>query len=84
VSTFVEAAGFSRARREALARWDGSLATGSFDWVCAPVLNPYTRLAVAMSPARGVLRAVGYDIANGDLPEPVTQPCEIESLLQAA
>ena len=84
VSTFGEAAGFSRARREALAGWNGSLLTGDFGWVCAPVLNPYTRLAVAMSPERGILRAVGYDIVDGEFPEPVTQPCEVESLLQAA
>ncbi len=84
VNTFEEAAGFSRARREALASWSGALATGYFDWVREPVLNPYTRLAVAMSPARGILRAVGYDMAGGDLPEPVTQPCEIASLPQAA
>jgi hypothetical protein len=84
VNTFAEAAGFSRARREALAGWNGSLPTDGFDWVCPPVLNPYTRLAVAMSPARGILRAVGYDLAGGELPEPVTQPCEVEGLLQAA
>jgi hypothetical protein len=42
------------------------------------VLNPYTRLAAAMSPARGVLRATGYDIVGADLPVPVTQTCEIE------
>ena len=84
VSTFAEAAGFSRARRETLAAWSGPLADAGFDWVCAPVLNPYTRLAVAMSPARGILRAVGYDVAGGDLPEPVTRPCEIENLAQAA
>jgi hypothetical protein len=84
VNTFAEAAGFSRARREALAGWNGSLPTDGFDWVCPPVLNPYTRLAVAMSPAGGILRAVGYDLAGGELPEPVTQPCEVEGLLQAA
>jgi hypothetical protein len=37
-----------------------------------------------MSPAGGILRAVGYDLAGGELPEPVTQPCEVEGLLQAA
>jgi hypothetical protein len=84
VSTLAEAAGFSRARRETLAAWSGPLADAGFDWVCAPVLNPYTRLAVAMSPAGGILRAVGYDVAGGDLPEPVTRPCEIENLAQAA
>jgi hypothetical protein len=37
-----------------------------------------------MSPANGILRAIGYDIADGDLPEPVTQTCELELLPQAA
>ncbi len=84
VSSFADAAGFSRARRDALAEWSGSPAAGGFDWVREPVLNPYTRLAVAMSPANGILRATGYDIAGGELPEPVTQTCEIELLRQAA
>jgi hypothetical protein len=43
-----------------------------------PVLNPYTRLAVAMCPARGVLRVVGYDKAAAALPaEQVTRMREI-------
>ena len=42
------------------------------------MLNPYTRLAVAMCPARGILRAIGYDVTGAELPEPVTQLCEIE------
>jgi hypothetical protein len=49
-----------------------------------PVLNPYTRLAVAMNPARGVLRAVGYDIVGGFLPEPVTRISELDLLPRAA
>ena len=77
-SSFADAAGFSRARREALANWGGPLAEGRFDWVREPVLNPYTRLAAAMCPARGILRAIGYDMSGGELPEPVTQPCQIE------
>lgn len=77
-SSFADAAGFSRARREALANWRGSLAEPRFDWVREPVLNPYTRLAAAMCPGRGILRATGYDVAGAELPEPVTQPCEIE------
>lgn len=84
VSSFADAAGYSRARRECLAAWNGSLATRGFDWVREPVLNPYTRLAVAMNPGRGILRAVGYDsiAAGGDLPVPVTQACELELLPQ--
>ena len=76
--SFAEASSRSRVRREALAGWGGSLADRGFDWVCAPVLNPYTRLAAAMCPARGLLRTIGYDITGAELPEPVTQLCEIE------
>jgi hypothetical protein len=42
-----------------------------------PVLNPYTRLAVAMCPARGILRAVGYEVTDGLVPQPVTGMCEV-------
>jgi hypothetical protein len=76
-SSFADAASYSRARREALAHWLGSPAEASFDWVCAPVLNPYTRLAIALCPASGILRVVGYELTGGALPEPVTQPCEL-------
>jgi hypothetical protein len=83
-ASFDEAAGFSCARREGLANWRGSLAQTHFDWLQVPVLNPYTRLAVAMSPALGILRAAGYDMNGGDLPEPVTQICEFEFAPRAA
>jgi len=76
-SSFAEAAGFSRARRDSLDRWDGACTAANFDWVREPVLNPYTRLAVAMCPAAGLLRAIGYDRAAELLPEPVTAICEI-------
>jgi hypothetical protein len=79
VSSFDDATNYSRARREALAQWEVSLTADRFDWVREPVLNPYTRLAVAMSPAAGILRVTGYDVADGALPEPVTQMCEIEA-----
>jgi hypothetical protein len=84
ISSFDEAAGYSRARRESLAGWSGSLAAPGFDWVRPPVLNPYTRLAVAMCPAAGILRVVGYDMTEAELPEPVTQPCEINAVPQFA
>jgi hypothetical protein len=71
------AANYSRARREALVGWTGSCAATDFAWVCEPVLNPYTRLAVAMCPARGVLRAVGYEANDELLPQPVTAMCEV-------
>jgi hypothetical protein len=76
-SSFADAASYSRARRESLVGFNGALAAPRFDWVREPVLNPYTRLAVAMCPAAGILRAVGYDVTQGPLPEPVTQMCEI-------
>lgn len=84
VSSFAEAAQQSRARRDALAAWSGSLADACFDWVREPVLNPYTRLAVAMSPTRGVLRVVGYDLTDALLPAQVTQIRELELLPPAA
>jgi hypothetical protein len=37
-----------------------------------------------MNPARGVLRAVGYDIVGGFLPEPVTRISELDLLPRAA
>ena len=75
--TFADAANYSRARRESLAGWAGTCAVAGFDWVREPVLNPYTRLAVAMCPARGILRAVGYEVTDGLVPQPVTGMCEV-------
>jgi hypothetical protein len=84
VSTFGEAAANSRGRREALAAWDGRLSAAGFDWVAAPVLNPYTRIAVEMCPRTATLRVVGYEVAPGsELPQPVTQVCEIAGALAA-
>jgi hypothetical protein len=76
-SSFADAASYSRARRESLVGFAGALAAPDFDWVREPVLNPYTRLAVAMCPASGLLRVVGYDVTGAMLPEPVTGMCEI-------
>jgi hypothetical protein len=84
VSSFAEAAGYSRARRESLANWSGPLSASGFDWVMEPVLNSYTRLAVAMSPAARTLRVMGYDVTDALLPAPVTQVCELQLLSQAA
>jgi len=75
--TFDEAAENSRARRDHLEAWPGSFG-GGFEWVSPPVLNSQTRLAVEMSPATGVLRAIGYEQVEGqELPEPVTLTCEL-------
>jgi hypothetical protein len=76
-SSFADAAGYSAARRDGLKNWDGALSAPGFDWVREPVLNPYTRLAVAMCPAQGLLRVIGYDRAEALLPEPVTRVREI-------
>jgi len=75
--TFDEAAENSRTRLDYLAAWPG-LFGGGFEWVSPPVLNSQTRLAVEMSPATGLLRAVGYEQAEGqEMPEPVTLTCEL-------
>lgn len=58
-------------RREALANWCGSLADGNFAWVTTPLLNPYTRLAVAMNARDSVLQVTGYEPTDSDLPGPV-------------
>ncbi|WP_051335489.1 hypothetical protein [Methylocapsa acidiphila] len=72
-----EATARCRARRDALAGWPGRLSSADFDWVAPPVLNPCTRLAVAMSPARGTLRVVGYEKTDAEMPERATQVREI-------
>jgi hypothetical protein len=56
-----EAAAASVRRREALASWNGSFGRDSFAWVTEPVLNRFTRLAVEMCAADGVLRVAGYE-----------------------
>jgi hypothetical protein len=78
ISSFEEAAGYSRARREGLDGWPGTFGDGSFGWVTPPVLNPFTRQAVEMCAARGIMRVVGYERAAGDaLPSPATESCEV-------
>jgi hypothetical protein len=42
-----------------------------------PVLNPYTRLAVTMSPAGAILRVAGYEMTTAGSPEQVSQFREI-------
>jgi hypothetical protein len=75
-STFEEAAENSRLRCEGLVQWRGSFALDSFAWLVPPVLNPCTRIAVEMCPARSLLRAVGFELAAGrDVPDPVTLSC---------
>ncbi len=72
--SFDEAAENSRTRRHQLAAAGPGPFAGGFGWVSPPVLNSQTRLAVEMCPATGVLRAIGYEQAEGELlPEPVTR-----------
>jgi hypothetical protein len=75
--SFDEAAENSRMRRDHLDAWAGPFA-GEFSWVTPPVLNAQTRIAVEMCPARGVLRAIGYEQSESqELPRPITQPCDM-------
>jgi hypothetical protein len=77
-SSAEEAMQRSRARRDALAGFEGSVSEAGFDWVTPPVLNPYTRIAAVMCAARGILRVAGYEVvAAGALPERVTQMREV-------
>jgi hypothetical protein len=76
--SFAEAGEGSRNRRQALARWPGNFAGESFGWVAPPVLNPFTRIAVEMCPANGVLRALGYERPpDCELAQPVTATREL-------
>jgi hypothetical protein len=69
----------SRTRREALAAWNEPFG-GQFAWVMPPVLNRYTRIAVEMCAAQGLLRVAGYESLPGcDLPQRVTLPCEVQA-----
>lgn len=73
-----EAGANSRVRREALAAWDTPFGGNDFAWVVPPVLNPFTRIAAEMCPARGILRVAGYEnIAGFTEPQAVTMRCEI-------
>jgi hypothetical protein len=76
-----EAAANSNARREALSSWPQSFKHADFAWVTPPVLNPYTRVATEMCPARGILRVGGYETMQGsEYPQPVTEICEVRHL----
>jgi hypothetical protein len=79
-STFEDAAENSRARRAALAAWQGAFARDSFIWIEPPVLNKYTRLGVEMCPSRGILRAIGYELEDGqELASQATLPREVRA-----
>ena len=81
---YQEAGANSRERREALAAWTKPFG-GEFAWVAPPVLNRYTRIAVEMCAAQGLLRVAGYEnLPDLDMPQPVTQPCELRAATDAA
>lgn len=64
---YEEAGENSRCRREAMEAFAGSLAREPFGWLAEPVNNRFTRLAVEMCPARGVLRAMGLERMHDDM-----------------
>jgi hypothetical protein len=79
--SYEETAASSRSRREHLENWQGRFANEGFGWVSPPILNSYTRLAVEMCPAQGVLRAVGYESTPGaELPTAVTTSCKLHEV----
>jgi hypothetical protein len=68
-----EAADNSRCRREAIESFEGSIERQPFGWLKEPVHNRYTRLAVELCPARGIVRAMGLDQdADGGIARQVT------------
>ena len=84
-ASYDEAAANSRRRCEALATWPGTFARDSFAWLMPPVVNRYTRTAVEMCPAAGVLRVIGYETPSGaTLAEPATRPLELTAQRLAA
>jgi hypothetical protein len=82
--SYEEAAARNRSRQRQLAAWDGDFGRGTFAWVTPPVLNPFTRLAVEMCPASGVLRAVGYETLPGcEVAQAVTHVRELQAAVLA-
>jgi hypothetical protein len=82
--SYEEAAARNLSRKRHLAAWSGAFARGTFDWVTPPVLNSFTRIAVEMCPAKGMLRAVGYETLPGyEFAQAVTQACEVPAAVAA-
>ena len=75
---YEEAGENSRCRRETMQGFSGSLMREPFGWLAAPVNNRFTRLAVEMCPARGVLRVMGLERVSDELTAtPVTAIREV-------
>jgi hypothetical protein len=78
--TTEDAALRSRDRRDSLASWNGVFSRDAFSWVVPPVLNKYTRVAVEMCAAHGVLRVIGYERSGmGETADPATLPRELRA-----
>ncbi len=83
-ATFDEAGERSKTRRDALGAWSGTFERDSFGWIEPPVLNKYTRLGVETCPAQGILRAIGYELDDGqELPQAATMPLEVRDVAAA-
>ncbi|MFN3348186.1 hypothetical protein [Pseudorhodoplanes sp.] len=77
---FEDAGENSRCRREAIQNFAGSLMREPFGWLAEPVNNRFTRLAVEMCPARGLLRVMGLERTDDSLcAKPVTAMRELKS-----
>ena len=82
---YEEAGENSRRRRETMENFSGSLLNEPFGWLSEPVNNRFTRLAVEMCPARGILRVMGMErMAEEMSATPVTEIREIMSSAMAA
>ena len=69
-----EAAANSRERCARLGSWPQPFSRAALAWLVPPVLNPFTRCAIEMCPARATLRAAGFELIPGDeLPRQVTE-----------
>jgi len=82
---YEEAGENSRCRRETMENFAGSLIDQPFGWLVEPVNNRFTRLAVEMCPARGILRVMGLESEDGgSLATPVTHIREVTASVAMA
>jgi hypothetical protein len=84
-ASYEEAAANSRARCAALKSWPQPFSRTDLTWLVPPVLNPFTRCAIEMCPARAILRTAGYELMAGDdLPRQVTETRVVTSETEPA
>jgi hypothetical protein len=82
---YEEAGENSRCRSDTMQEFTGSLSDRPFGWLVEPVNNRFTRLAVEMCAARGVLRVMGLERKGDDaFATPVTGIREMVSAKAAA